>query len=279
MSSASSPRQGGPSPSTSSSNPVRYTPYQKPNGIQMVAANGVRPMMAMGAPQIAMAPNGQMMMAANQLGNPVQARLGTPYMVGGGMGGGMVMMPNGQMAMTAGQMGGGQIMMTPQGQMIQAPAGQIQVQYVQPPIGIPGQPGHGVIQSQPVSYAQNAAVSNPPPPPQGNPPMQNDNQAQQAGSRSSTPQTKSEHGLPSKEGGGYPSNALGPDFNHENERLQTLVQELRAETAKLTKDKNKLREKVKKLSRQNDGATKSYTVKDGKCPFCQQEMPAKNNRK
>ena len=47
------------------------------------------------------------------------ARLGTPYMVGGGMGGGMVMMPNGQMAMTAGQMGGGQIMMTPQGQMIQ----------------------------------------------------------------------------------------------------------------------------------------------------------------
>ena len=40
-------------------------------------------------------------------------------MVGGGMGGGMVMMPNGQMAMTAGQMGGGQIMMTPQGQMIQ----------------------------------------------------------------------------------------------------------------------------------------------------------------
>ena len=47
------------------------------------------------------------------------ARLGTPYMVGGGMGGGMVMMPNGQMAMAAGQMGGGQIMMTPQGQMIQ----------------------------------------------------------------------------------------------------------------------------------------------------------------
>ena len=47
---------------------------------------------------------------------------------------------------------------------------------MQPPIGIPGQPGHGVIQSQPVSYAQNAAVSNPPPPPQGNPPMQNDNQ-------------------------------------------------------------------------------------------------------
>ena len=48
---------------------------------------------------------------------------------------------------------------------------------------------------------------------------------QQAGSRSSTPQTKSEHGLPSKESG-YPShgNALGPDFNHENERLQTLVQ-------------------------------------------------------
>lgn len=39
----------------------------------MVAANGVRQqMMAMGAPQIAMAPNGQMMMAANQLGNPVQ---------------------------------------------------------------------------------------------------------------------------------------------------------------------------------------------------------------
>ena len=48
--------------------------------------------------------------------------------------------------------------------------------------------------------------------------------AQQAGSRSSTPQTKSEHGLPSKEGASYPSNALGPDFNHENERLQTLVQ-------------------------------------------------------
>ena len=44
------------------------------------------------------------------------ARLGTPYMVGGGMGGGMVMMPNGQMAMAA---GGGQLMMTPQGQMIQ----------------------------------------------------------------------------------------------------------------------------------------------------------------
>ena len=40
----------------------------------MVAANGVRPMMAMGAPQIAMAPNGQMMMAANQLGNPVQGQ-------------------------------------------------------------------------------------------------------------------------------------------------------------------------------------------------------------
>ena len=42
----------------------------------MVTSNGiVRPMMAMGtAPQIAMAPNGQMMMAANQvqIGNPVQ---------------------------------------------------------------------------------------------------------------------------------------------------------------------------------------------------------------
>ena len=52
--------------------------------------------------------------------------------------------------------------------------------------------------------------------------------AQQAGSRSSTPQTKSEHGLPSKDGvGGYSSNqhsALGPDFNHENERLQNMVQ-------------------------------------------------------
>ena len=40
----------------------------------MVAANGVRPMMGMGAPQIAMAPNGQMMMAANQIGNPVQGQ-------------------------------------------------------------------------------------------------------------------------------------------------------------------------------------------------------------
>ena len=39
-----------------------------------MAANGVRPMMAMGAPQITMAPNGQMMMAANQLGNPVQGQ-------------------------------------------------------------------------------------------------------------------------------------------------------------------------------------------------------------
>ena len=51
------------------------------------------------------------------------------------------------------------------------------------------------------------------------------------------------------------------------------LSEHRAEIAKLTKENAKMRDKVKKLSRENHNATKSYTVKDGKCPFCCQEMP------
>lgn len=161
--------------------------------------------------------------------------------------------------------------------------GQIQVQYVQPPV-------HGAISagqtaqysSQPVSYSatQAAAASTaaqPPPPPQGNPPKSTSEQG--AASRSSTPQTKgnSDAGHVVKNGDDEArlNSGMGPDFNQENDRLQNLVKELRAETAKLQKEKYKLKEKVKKLSHQNEGAMKSYTVKDGKCPFCNQDMPKK----
>jgi hypothetical protein len=245
MSNASSPHQGGPTPSSSTqANPVRYNPYQKPAAMAMMASNG-RPAAMMSNPMCAMASNGQMVMANQvQIGNPaqLQARLGTPY---------MAMTPNGQMVMMAAgqtpQMGmianpaglqAGQIMMTPSGQMVQAAhPGQIQVQYVQPPV-------HGAISagqtaqysSQPVSYSatQAAAASSaaqPPPPPQGNPP--NSTSEQGAGcSRSSTPQTKGnseaghviKNGADESEGGGAGRVGMGgPDFNQENERLQNLV--------------------------------------------------------
>lgn len=121
---------------------------------------------------------------------------------------------------------------------------------------------------------------------------------QNALSRSSTPQThpKSESkfeqnasvvpgsgpgGGTGVNGSGAPSagQTLGPDFNELNERLQNANKEQRAEIAKLAKENAKMRDKVKKLSRENHAATKSYTVKDGKCPFCLQEMPNMKNKK
>lgn len=70
MSNASSPHQGGPTPSSSTQgNPVRYNPYQKPGSMAMM--NGRPAMIA--NPMCAMASNGQMVMANQvQIGNPAQ---------------------------------------------------------------------------------------------------------------------------------------------------------------------------------------------------------------
>ena len=65
-------------------------------------------------------------------------------------------------------------------------------------------------------------------------------------------------------------------MSHAFSRISLFIRflsEQRAEISKLQKENAKLREKVKKLSKENHAATKSYTVKDGKCPFCLQEMP------
>lgn len=245
----------------------------------------------------------------HQQPHPLQARLTNPYIGGVQMGGVNQMMMGGGQLMPSNHMYGGQqvAQMLPNGQLVMAGGGGMQMmsagqkpghpmgamvmqmpqmQYIQPPMGQSGQTGVAY-QSQPVTY-QSQQLSQPPPPPAGNPPKDSDQQ--NPISRSSTPQTtvKSEtaNDYKGNTGGGAgsvtgaPSSGtqLGPDFNELNERLQNANKEHRADISRLQKENQKLREKVKKLSRENHAATKSYTVKDGKCPFCLQEMPNKNKK-
>jgi len=178
-----------------------------------------------------------------------------------------------------------QVLMTPTGQLVQATQNPIQVQYVQPPTAATN--GGAQYESRPVTYhpatnpmavAQAAAqaVSHPPPPPGTVDHQQSEN------SRSSTPHTKNTH--PDQHQSAVNSNhqngseVKGDYDTVENDRLHAQIKELRSELDKSKRDNQKLRDKVKKLSRENHAATKSYTVRDGKCPFCQQDMPTKNRK-
>jgi len=98
---------------------------------------------------------------------------------------------------------------------------------------------------------------------------------QSENSRSSTPHTKN---TTEQHNGGGGENKDGYGDSVENDRLHAQIKELRSELDKSRRDNQKSRDKVKKLSRENHAATKSYTVRDGKCPFCQQEMPTKNRK-
>ena len=138
------------------------------------------------------------------------------------------------------------------------------MQYVQPPA--PPSSAQQAYMSPAVTYAaqnqDNNPLTNPPPPPAGAPPK--DSQSDRASRTSSPSVTKQE----SK-----------PEPYDYSEGLQNSNKEQRIEIQKLLKENQKLREKVKKLSREHHQATKSYTVKDGKCPFCLQEMPTNKRKK
>jgi len=176
-----------------------------------------------------------------------------------------------------------QVMMTPTGQLVQA-QNPIQVQYVQPPTNGGGAQyesrpisyGHAATNPMAVAQAAAQAVSHPPPPPHHHQEQQQQqHQHQSENSRSSTPHTKN---TTEQHNGGGGENKDGYGDSVENDRLHAQIKELRSELDKSRRDNQKSRDKVKKLSRENHAATKSYTVRDGKCPFCQQEMPTKNRK-
>lgn len=218
---------------------------------------------------MAMANNGQVIMANQvQIANPaaLQARLASPYgMVAlGGMGGMGMMAATPQPMMTAMPMIAAQNGMG----MTMINSGMPQMmQYVQPPA--PPSSAQQAYMSPAVTYAAQQdsqsvnPLTNPPPPPAGAPPK--DSQSDRASRTSSPSVTKRED--------------VKPEPYDYSEGLQNSNKEQRMEIQKLLKENQKLREKVKKLSREHHQATKSYTVKDGKCPFCLQEMPTNKRKK